>query len=154
MKKVLLISTIIIAAGIQLFAQNGRRPDALEAEIRKLDAAQAEAILRKDFEALDRLCAKDFIVNSPRNNIVKGRDGVKELIRQGVIDYGSFTREIEMISIYEKTVIVIGREMIVTKAGAGQTEQSQLRRYTNVWIKRGGRWLLSARHASIIPPTN
>ena len=154
MKKVWLISTIIIAAGVQLFAQNARRPDALEAEIRKLDAEQADAILRKDSEALDRLCAEDFTVNSPRHELVKGRDALKDLLRDGTIDYASFTREVETILIYEKTAVVMGRETIVTTPGAAQAGQSLQRRFTNVWIRRGGRWLLAARHASIIPPVN
>lgn len=152
MKNTVFIVMFILVSGVFALAQNSNSVEAIEREIRRLDTAQAEAVLRKDFAALDRLCAEDFIVNSPRNNIVKGRDGVKELIRQGVIDYASFTREIETVSIYEKTAIVMGRETIVTKAGAGQTEQNQSRRYTNIWIKKGGKWLLTARHASIIYP--
>ena len=151
MKRILLISTIIAAAGVQLFAQNGRCPETLEAEIRKLDAAQADAILRKDFEALDRLCAEDFTTNSPRYEIVRGREALKDLLRRGAIDYASFTREIETVSIYKKTAIVMGRETVVTNAAA-QPARTLRRRFTNVWIKRGGKWLLTARHASIVPP--
>lgn len=154
MKKVLLISAIITAAGVHLFAQNDRRPETLEAEIRKLDAAQADAILRKDSEALDRLCAEDFTINSPRHELVKGRNALKDLLRDGTIDYASFTREIETVLIYEKTAIVLGRETVVTNAAAAQAGQTLRRRFTNVWIMRGGRWRLTARHASIIPPAN
>ena len=48
----------------------------------------------------------------------------------------------------------MGRETIVTTPGAAQAGQSLQRRFTNVWIRRGGRWLLTARHASIIAPAN
>jgi ketosteroid isomerase-like protein len=155
LKKILLVSTLIIAAGGYFFAQNSRRPDALEQEIRKLDSAQADAIRRRDFEALDRLCAEDLTVNSPRNDLVKGLDALKDLIRLGTIDYASFTREIETVSIYEKTAVVMGRETVVTnETAAAQAGQILRRRFTNVWVKRGGRWLLTARHASIIPPAN
>ena len=34
--------------------------------------------------------------------------------------------------------------------GAGQTLR---RRYTNVWMRRNGKWLLTARQASIICPS-
>ena len=152
MKKTLFILTVVLAALIFAFAQNEKPADQSEQEIRKLDLAQADAILRKDTDALERLCAEDLTVNSPRNELVKGRDAVKDLFRSGVIDYATFTREIESVSIYEKTAIVMGRETIVTKETAAQATQTVHRRYTNVWLKRGGRWLLTARHASIISP--
>lgn len=87
--------------------------DTLEQKIRKLDAAQAEAILRKDFQALDELCAKDFTVNNPRGEISKGNEAVKELIRSGVINNASFVREIELVLIHGKTIIVMGHETLV-----------------------------------------
>jgi ketosteroid isomerase-like protein len=152
MKNTLFVLMLVFAAAIHISAQSATSAEALEQEIRRLDIAAAEAVLRKDYDALDRLCAKDFIVNSPRNNIVKGREGVKELIRQGVIDYASFTREIETISIFEKTAIVMGRETLVTNANAVQARQSIERRYTNIWTKKGDKWLLTARHASVVCP--
>ena len=153
MKKILLISAIIVAAGVYLFVPNARRPEPLEQEIRHLDLAEAEAILNKDFEALDRLCAEDLTVNSPRHEIVKGRAAVKDLFRRGTIDYASFRREIETVLLHEETAIVMGHEIIV-HANNGQTSPAVHRRYTNIWLKRGGQWLLTARHASIIPPAN
>jgi hypothetical protein len=69
------------------------------------------------------------------------------LIRRGVIDYTSFAREIETVLIYEKTAIVMGRETVVANENPGQTVH---RRYTNIWINRDGKWLLTARHANAI----
>ena len=150
MKNVLLIAMLVLASGVCSPAQNPRSAEAIERQIRRLERAAAEAVLRQDFEAIDRLCAKDFTTTSPRNDIVRGREALKDLLRRGVIGYASFTREIETVLIFKNTAIVMGRETIVTKDAAGQTPQNQARRYTNVWIRRGGRWLLSARHASFV----
>ena len=134
-----------------VLAQDSKKPnDTLEQEIRKLDLAQAEAILRKDFGALDKLCAKDFTVNNPRGEISKGNEAVKELIRSGVINYASFVREIEVVLIHGKTVIVMGHETLVPNENSPQAGQTVRRRYTNIWMKRNGKWLLTARHASVI----
>ena len=148
----LILSAIIVAfvAAGSASAQNAKQNAALEQEIRKLDVAQAEAILRKDFQALDMLCAEDFIVNNPRGEISKGREAVKELIRSGIVNYASFVREVETVMIQEKIVIVMGRETLVPNENSPQAGQTVRRRYTNVWIKRKGKWLLTARHASII----
>ncbi len=132
-------------------AQNSKKQsDSLEQEIRRLDLAEAEAIQKKDFQALDKLADQDFTTNSPRNEIVKGKEDVKELIRKGVIDYASFVREVEAVLIYEKTIVTMGRETIVMGNNSPQKGETTRRRYTNIWIKRNGKWLLTARHANVI----
>ncbi len=147
-----LAAFLILCPTFVLAQENSKKPkDTLEQIIRKLDLAQAEAILRKDFQALDMLCAKDFTVNNPRGEISKGNEAVKELIRSGVINYASFVREIELVLIHGKTIIVMGRETLVPNENSPQAGQTVHRRYTNIWMKRNGKWLLTARHASIIP---
>jgi len=155
MKKTLsfyLAAFLILCPTFVLAQEDSKKPkDTLEQKIRKLDLAQADAILRKDFQALDELCAKDFTVNNPRGEISKGNEAVKELIRSGVVNYASFAREIELVLIYGKTVIVMGRETLVPNENSPQAGQTVRRRYTNIWMKRNGKWLLTARHASVIP---
>lgn len=150
MKLVLLITAVSIVAAGLVVGQDAKQDAALEREMRKLDLAQAEAILRKDFQALDTLCAEDFTVNNPRGEISKGRAAVKELMRSGVVNYASFVREIETVSVHEKTVIVMGRETIVSAENTPQAGQAVRRRYTNIWMKRKGQWQLTARHANIV----
>ncbi len=136
MKKTLgfYLAAFLILCPMSVLAQNSKKPkNTLEQEIRKLDLAEAEAILRKDFQALDKLCAKDFTVNNPRGEIIKGSESVKNLIRSGVINYASFVREIEAVLIYGKTVVTMGRETIVPNENAPQAGQTVRRRYTNIW---------------------
>ena len=143
------LAAFLILCPTFVLAQDSKKPkNTLEQKIRKLDLA--EAILRKDFQALDKLCAKDFTVNNPRGDISRGNEAVKQLIRSGVINYASFVREIEAVLIYGKTVIVMGRETLVPNENSPQAGQTVRRRYTNIWMKRNGKWLLTARHASII----
>jgi ketosteroid isomerase-like protein len=154
MKKTLgfYVAALMILCPMFVLAQDSRKTkDTLEQKIRKLDIAQAEAILRKDFQALDKLCAKDFTVNNPRGETSKGNEAVKELIRSGVINYASFVREIEVVLIHGKTIIVMGHETLVPNENSPQAGETVRRRYTNIWMKRNGKWLLTARHASIIP---
>ncbi len=147
-----LAAFLILFPALVLAQENSKKPkDALEQEIRRLDLAEAEAVLRRDFGALDKLCAKDFTVNNPRGEISKGSEAVKELMRSGVINYASFLREIELVLIHGKTIIVMGRETVVPNENAPQAGQTVRRRYTNIWMKRNGKWLLTARHASVVP---
>ena len=123
-----------------IFAQNSKKQnDSLEQEIRRFDLAEAEAILKKDFQALDKLASADFTTNSPRNVIVKGKEELKQLIRKGVVDYASFVREAETVLIYEKTIVTVGRETIVMGEKSPQKGLTIKRRYTNTWMNRNGK---------------
>lgn len=150
MKLFVSVIFIIAAAGLAS-AQGVKQNEALEQKIRDLDMAQADAVLRKDFEAFDRLCAEDFTVNNPWGDITKGRAAVKEQMRSNIISHTSFLREIESILIRGKTAIVMGRETVVTGESSQEAGRTVRRRYTNIWMKRNGKWLLTARHASVIP---
>jgi len=148
MKLFLLITAVFIFAVGTMSGQSVKRDEKLEQEIRRLDLAHAEAILKRDVEALKKLIAEDATTNHPTNRIVKERDGIFELIRNGTINYASFAREPEEFLFYKDMVVVMGRETI-TMAG-NQAGKVINRRYTNVWMKQKGKWLLSIRHAHIV----
>ena len=152
MKLILLVAAFTIFATGSASDQSVKRNNALEQEIRKLDLAEADAIHRGDFAALNKLLAEDFTVNSPRNQIVNGREELYALIRNGITNYSSFVREPETVLIHGNTAVVMGSETIKPTGNAPGAGQTVRRRYTNVWMKRNGQWLLTARQASIICP--
>ena len=126
-------------------AQSVRQKAKIEQEIRSLDLAHADAVLRSDLAALDKLWTEDFKVNDPFNQIDRA-DG----IRTGAVTYSSFIREPETVLTHGDTVIVMGRETVVPKANSPDSGKTINRRYTNIWMKRSGKWHLVARHASVI----
>ena len=121
--------------------------ETVEATVRRLDLAEASAVLRADFDTVEKLWAQDMTVNNPFNQVVRSSNG---RVRTGAVTYSSFVRNIESIQIHGNTAITMGNEVVVPSGksvGAGTTIR---RRYTNVWMKRGDQWLLTARHANII----
>ena len=152
-KRILFVSSLIAAFALVGEAQTSwSGPTGLEREIRKLDLAAAEAILKKDEAGIDRYFAADSVTNNPRGGITIGNAGVKELFKTGVIDYAEFTREIEKVQVRGSSAVVMGSETITTRQREGRPAETYRRRYTNVWMKRGGRWQIIARHASVICP--
>ncbi|MDQ3685316.1 MAG: nuclear transport factor 2 family protein [Acidobacteriota bacterium] len=147
MRLILLVAALIVLAPGLVLAQSAKQKAAIEQEIRKLDLAHADAILRGDLAALDKLWTEDFRVNNPFNEIDKA-----DRIRTGAVTYSSFVREPESILIHGNTVIVMGRETAVPKGSSPDTGKTIKRRYTNIWMKRQGKWRLVARHASVICP--
>ena len=142
--------TIVIWATLP--AQSSGR-DSLEALIRRLDRAEAQSLLHRDSTALRRLWARDFTVNNPRNSITRGSDEVVALIHNGTIDYSSFLRDIETILFHGSTVIVMGSETITPINKAPFAGQTVRRRFTHLWMRRGGEWRLTARHANVLCPS-
>ena len=152
MKLILLAVVATLAIPGLVVGQSAKQNGVLETEIRRLDHAEAVGLLHKDVAALEQLWAEDFTVNNPRNGITNGRKGVVALIRNGTIDYASFVREIEAMLFHGDTVIVMGLETIEPVGKAPFAGQTVRRRYTHFWMKRHGRWLLTARHANVICP--
>ena len=126
-------------------AQSAKQKAAIEQEVRRLDLAHADAVLRGDLAAMDKLWTKDFKVNNPFNEVDKA-----DRIRTGAVTYSSFERVPETVLVHGDTVIVMGRETVVPKGNSPDAGQTINRRYTNIWMKREGRWRLVARHASVI----
>ena len=150
MRLILLAAVMTLALPGLVLGQSTERSNALEQEIRKLDVAEAEALLHKDVAALENLWAEDFTVNNPRNSISNGRKEVIALIRNGGIDYSSFVREVETMLFHGDTVISMGLETIKPVGKALFAGQTMRRRFTHFWMKRDGKWLLTARHANVI----
>ena len=134
----------VLVPGLGL-AQSPKQKAVIEKEIKTLDVAHADAILRGDLAALDKFWTEDFRVNNPFNEIDKA-----DRIRTGAVTYSSFIREPESVLIHGDTVIVMGREIVVPKGNSPDAGKTINRRYTNIWMKRSGKWRLVARHASVI----
>jgi ketosteroid isomerase-like protein len=150
MKLILFLPVVFIFAAGLASGQSVKRDEALEQEIRRLDLAHADAILRRDTEALKKLIAEDAVTNHPTNKVVKEREGIFEMIRTGVINYSSFVREPETFLFYKNMVIVMGHETLTPAGNAPGAGQTIRRRYTNIWMKQKGKWLLTVRHAHIV----
>jgi ketosteroid isomerase-like protein len=147
MRLILLTVALIALVPASAVAQSAKRKAAIEPEIRRLDVAHAAAVLRGNLAALDKLWTKDFKVNNPFNEIDKA-----DRIRTGAVTYSSFVRVPESVLIHGDTVIVMGREEVVPKSNSPDAGKTINRRYTNIWMKRRGKWRLVARQASVICP--
>jgi ketosteroid isomerase-like protein len=149
--KLFLLATIVTCILIgSVLGQKAKQNDALEQTIRKLELAESDAVVRSDVAALEKLWAEDFTVNNPQNQISRGRKEVLELVRSGRLKYSSFVREIESVGFYDDTVIVMGLEKIVPSGTSADAGKIIRRRYTNIWMKKKDKWLLTVRHANII----
>jgi hypothetical protein len=118
-----------------------------EQEIRRLEQREASAVLHADYATLDSIWSKDFIVNTPQNDVSRDTRG---RVRAGAITYSSFVREIEAVVNRGDTVVVMGRETVAPKGSSPDAGKTLQRRFTNIWMKEDGTWRMVARHANVI----
>jgi len=72
--------------------------------------------------------------------------------QQTLINYSSFDRVIESIQIKKNFVITMGAETFISRTDIPDVKAGQpvKRRFTNIWMKKNGKWQQTGRHASII----
>ncbi len=134
---------------ISIYAQDNAKT---EAKIRALEQVGAKAILYGDTNTLKQIWAPEFLVNTPRNEITGTRDSILLIQKAGMIDYSMYEKVIERMQFQENIVITMGHETIVSRNDTPAVRAGQIykRRFTNIWMKKNGKWQQIARHASII----
>ena len=128
-------------------AQAARDPliAAALAEAARMDAA----LIEDDHAAFAQRLAADLVVNNPQNTISLPGDTAR-LSAEGRIRYDSYVRTIEYAGIRGDLVVLMGEERVTRKgAPAGEVE---VRRFTDLWRQDDGKWRLTARQATKIPP--
>lgn len=119
----------------------------VEAEITRLEQLEKQAISKGDTATLFRLWTKNFVVNNPDNRVVTAQQ-VRAFMRTGKIDYGTFERIIEKVTIVDNVAIAMGHEITTPQRQTANAGKSVTRRYTDVWVRQAGTWHLAARQAT------
>lgn len=137
------LSLVLIISFLNVFSQT----QDTEQEIKNLEQAQVDALLKQDTTFLRKVWAPDFFVNAPINKVVKG--GQLKMVAAGFIKYAAYTLNPEQMLIKDNLVISMGSETVVTLGPNYPTAgMTVTRRYTNIWQKQNNHWILIARQAS------
>jgi hypothetical protein len=124
--------------------------DTREAEIRRLEQLEREAVMNGDSTSLfDKLWSPNMVINTPAN-VVGTVQGTKAMFRSGGLNYLLFERNIEKITFNENIAIVMGGEVIKPQGKQLNAGKTVSRRFTNVWKYSGNSWSIIARQATII----
>ncbi len=112
-------------------------------------------VASSDVLGLERLAHPGLRINAPGGRVLT-RERFLGNMRSGLIAAEAFERTAEDVSINEDIAVIMGRETFnpVATSELGRTYGARAlqRRYTNVYVWQGGRWLWLARHANVVPP--
>lgn len=145
-----------LSAGAMLvFAVSAAAQTPAATELAALDSRQKAMVAAGDIAALAALSAAELRINAPTGRVLT-RERFLAMMKSGQIAAESFDRTVEDVSVNGDVGIVMGREVFTPTAGSELGRMygavPLARRYTNVYVRRSGRWLWLARHANVVGP--
>ena len=149
MKRALLLvvtmCVVSLFASAQTPAARPAQAGSEEATIRQIEQEWGNALVKADIAALDRILAADFEWTSSEGQVQTKAQSNADL-RSGQLKMESWTLNDMRVRILGDTAIVHG--MSTEKSRYKGKDTSGQYRWTDVFAKRGGRWLAVASHGS------
>ena len=140
---------VITSFSFLIFFCSYSQNEKIEKEIRQMEEKRVAAYIKKDTAALLKILAPEYCANRPLG-VVSTREKVLELVLTDSISFSSYKFEIEHIIIKKNFVITMGNDTVEPRGNNRNAGQTLKRRYTHIWSKENGNWLLIARHANIV----
>lgn len=141
---------LILAAGC------ATHPTPTRDSVLAVDEQQRAMVAASDVAGLEKLAHPNLRINAPGGRVLT-REQFLANMRSGEIAAESFDRTAEDVSISGEVAVVMGREaftpVATSELGRMFGAKALQRRYTNIYVWQGGRWLWLARHASVVPPS-
>ena len=114
-----------------------------------MEEKRVSALLTKDTAALLKIYASDYYVNRPIG-ILSTRDKTMDRIVTDSISFISYKFEMEKIIVKNGLAITMGSETVQPTGKNRDAGKTLKRRYTHIWSKENGNWVLIARHANTL----
>jgi ketosteroid isomerase-like protein len=153
MKRALII---VAMACMYLGSAKGQKQDSPGAKLNKteqqimaLNLEWADAIVRGDVAALDRLFADDMIVTAGNGEVRTKAQEMDDLKPDADITTYFFNTDDVRVRVYKDAAVVTGRARWRIKY-RGRDIDNQ-RRYTSVYVKQRGRWRIVAQQLTRLP---
>ena len=147
-----ILMLLLLSAALPVLTQSKQKangPGRVEAELMQLERDIGKANVERDKAFFQRVEAEEFIFTDSAGGITTKAEDVASLdTPPGEFKLVSYDVDEMKVRVYGKTAVVTGRTITVSRGKdrdiTGKT------RFTDVFVKRGGRWLIVAGHSSRI----
>jgi ketosteroid isomerase-like protein len=125
--------------------------EGVEQTILRLEHETMEAIKGKDTEALSRILAEDFIFRSPAApDLTRGQ--FLNSIKAFPVKVQAIWGEELKVKVYGQTAVLTGLQRARTASADGK-EETSASAFTDIFIRRKGRWLMVLAYSVDLQPT-
>lgn len=142
-----MLPSLVVALVFALSPDNAQSATAAadEQAIRQLEAEWADALVKADFAAIDRITSPDWVITTPDGTVTPKAKADADL-KAGVWKFESFKVDDLQIRIHGDTAVVFGLE--TEKSAYKGSDVSGQYRFTDVFVKSNGTWRCVATHMS------
>lgn len=139
--------TVSLFGLVQAQELTGDKAEQVKKDILKIEEERSQALEMGDVAVLDRILADDYVYVNVFGELHTKAQRFST-IRSGAAKHESLTEDDFQVHVYGDTVVMTGRASgLVNYRGK---VNNKARRFTNVYMKQGGKWRLLAHHATTI----
>ncbi len=154
MKRIIALATLLIAASPLAFGQTtqsqagvvsnaGQQSGSNEQALRQIEQGMIDAFVKGDASYLERLLADTFIITEP-DGVVRDKAGLIAIVKSGDLKYESLQNSEMKVQVYGNAAVVTYRS--IDKGTFKGQDFTGPYRWTDVFVRQGGRWQLVATH--------
>jgi ketosteroid isomerase-like protein len=130
------------------FAVPGFAQESSEAELNRLEDLRYEAMKNVDASTLDQIFAEEFVYQTLQG-ITHTKASYIKAVTSGDTKINSYQRSNSRVRFYGDNAVVMAHAQLNVSFKGEPRDVSLF--YTNVWVKRDGRWQLVARQSTALP---
>lgn len=118
---------------------------AIEAEVTKRETARREAFVKGDHAALSKILSEDYLQITSYGDL-RNRNHILNAFRSGDLRYDSIVNRDVIVIVDGDTALVTG--IGIRKGREKDRDLSGTFRFSRVWVKRKGEWVLFSQHST------
>jgi uncharacterized protein (TIGR02246 family) len=119
-----------------------------EQEIRRIETRRFEALTRGDMAWLEEIMADDAVYTHA-TGVLETKTEYLAKMKSGEVKYESFAPEEFQVRVYDTAAVLTGIARVRAHV-AGEARNLRLR-FTDVYVKQGGRWRMVAWQSTRLP---
>lgn len=145
MKRVIALTLLGVLVAVPTYAQ---KPNATEQEVLKASQAANDAsLIKKDRATMERLYADDYMYLHSNGTVNNKTQEIAESMSPDQV-WTAYKTDDSKVRIYRDVAVVTG---LSTLTGSAKGYVSGPRRFTEVWVKRSGRWQMVGGQSTLVP---
>jgi ketosteroid isomerase-like protein len=155
MKNQLLLGIVLLVFGSQVAqaqqpAVSASSVEEIKKEILKVEDERNDAIMKGDVATLDKMYSDEIAWTNPKGELLTKKEVLAHL-QSGEQKFFSIKHSDRQLHVYGDSVVVM---TVFTRSSVrykGQTSDAP-RRFTNVFVKQNGQWILVVHQATPVLP--
>ncbi|HEX8180083.1 MAG TPA: nuclear transport factor 2 family protein [Pyrinomonadaceae bacterium] len=134
-------------------ARKSKQQAKIEQELMQLERDIGDANVRRDKAFFERVEADEFLFTDAGGGVTTKQEDVSSLDQPpGEFRLVSYVPDEMKVYVYDQTAVVFGRVTTRARSSKDGREVTNQSRFTDVFVRRAGRWQIVAGHSSRIPP--